>query len=117
MHNYRKIYVFENQDGNVKIGVSGEPEKRKKAIQNQTGYLITRMYTTNNCFNPFDIEKALHKKYENRKVFGEWYSANYDDVIYDLDSLFQEKAKLEDDIPKSEFNIMEYFHPEVFRKE
>lgn len=117
MHNYRKIYVFENQDGNVKIGVSGEPEKRKKAIQNQTGYTITRTYATEDCFNPFDIEKVLHKKYESKKVFGEWFAVNYDNVIRDLDSLFQEKAKLEDDTPKSDFNLFKYFHPEVFGEE
>lgn len=115
MHKYRKLYVIENQDGNVKIGVSGNPSQRVKAIKNQTGYKICRVYETENCYNPFEMEKEILKRYENKKIYGEWIEEKFDKIVSDLKIIFNDSAVLEDNTPEySADALFRYFHPEDF---
>lgn len=116
MHKYRKLYIIENNEGDVKIGVGGNPEQRKKAIQSQTGYKITRMYETEDCYNPYEIKKKILQKYEKRNLFGEWFAVGFDEMVSTLKKLFAEMAELEDKAPQ-EYDVdvfARYFHPEDF---
>lgn len=116
MHKYRKLYVIENHEGDVKIGVGGNPEQRKNTIQSQMGCKITRMYETENCYNPYELKKIILKQYEKRNLFGEWFAVDFDKMVSTLKKVFDETAELEDKSPDShdvDF-LARYFHPEDF---
>lgn len=119
MHKYRKVYIIENPEGDVKIGVGGNPEQRKKAIEGQMGYKITRMYETKDCYNPYEVKKKVLKQYESRNLFGEWFAVSFDDMVSTLKKTFSEIAELEDNSPQGhgvDF-FARYFHPEDFENE
>lgn len=119
MHKYRKLYVMENNIGDVKIGIGGDPEQRKKAIQNQTGYKITKLYETKDCYNPYKIKQKIIKQYEKRKLFGGWFAVGFDEMVLTLKEVFAEMAELEDRSPEGygvDF-FARYFHPEDFEDE
>lgn len=116
MHKYRKLYVIENQEGDVKIGVGGNPEQRKRTIQSQMGCKITRIYETEDCYNPYEIKKIILKQYEKRNLFGEWFAVDFDEMVFSLKQIFNEKAELEDKFPdRHDVDFFaRYFHPEDF---
>ena len=110
----KKIYVLENQDGNIKIGVSKNVDSRVKAIKNQTGYTILNVFSTVECFNPFELEKIIHEELKDKKIFGEWFNVKFDIGKSVAIRVFNENAKLHDDRKKSDFDFAKYFHPELF---
>ena len=110
----KKIYVIENQDGNIKIGVSRDVDSRVKAIKNQTGYMILNVFSTDECFNPFELERMIHEEFKDKKIFGEWFNSDFETGKSVVIKIFNENAKLNDDREKSDFNFAKYFHPELF---
>ena len=114
MSSGKKIYVLENQDGNIKIGVSKNVDSRVKAIKNQTGYTILNVFSTVECFNPFELEKMIHEELKDKKIFGEWFNVKFDIGKSVAIRVFNENAKLHDDRKKSDFDFAKYFHPELF---
>lgn len=116
MHKYRKIYVIETHNGDVKIGVGGKPEQRKKVIESQSGCQVIKLYETENCYNPYEIKKKILKKYEKRNLFGDWFAVDFDEMVTTLKDIFSEMAELEDSSP-SKYGVdflARYFHPEDF---
>lgn len=119
MHKYRKLYIIENQNGDVKIGVGANPEQRKKVIESQMGCRITRMYETEDCYNPYEVKKVILKHYEKRNLFGEWFAVDFNDMVSTLKKAFDDIAELEDSSPVGygvDF-FARYFHPENFENE
>lgn len=60
----QRVYVMEC-DGFVKIGVSGNVERRAKQIP----YKVRRIYASEFLSNPFDIEREMHR---HVKLIKEW---------------------------------------------
>lgn len=58
----QRVYVMEC-DGFVKIGVSGNVERRAKQIP----YKVRRIYASEFLSNPFDIEREMHRHYCNHR--------------------------------------------------
>lgn len=75
-------YILYNSSNNLyKIGKSKDIATRIKSIQNGLGCDLRLVYLNNT-----DIEKLLHKLYEDNKVHNEWFKLNNDDLnlIHDL---------------------------------
>jgi predicted GIY-YIG superfamily endonuclease len=107
----KRVYVIENQKGEVKIGVSNNVEVRIKAIQNQTGYKIVSTYFTDICFNPFDVEKEIQNAFEEQKVFGEWFLVSFKNAVKETKEAFRRKALLEAlKTSRPYIDLFEYFH-------
>lgn len=107
----KRVYVIENQKGEVKIGVSNNVDVRIKAIQNQTGYKITNTYFTDICFNPFEIEKEIQNAFEKSKVFGEWFSISFKDAVKETKRVFGQKALFKElKASRNNIDLFEYFH-------
>lgn len=107
----KRVYVVENQKGEVKIGVSNNVDVRIKAIQNQTGYKITNTYFTDICFNPFEVEKEIQNMFEKQKVFGEWFFIPFKNAVEATKEVFHQKALLEEvKTSRSGIDLFEYFH-------
>lgn len=71
-----KLYVMRTT-GFVKVGVTSQPiEKRVRAVQTGTPTPIfyVSYFIVNSRERAFAIEKAIHKKLQRRRTYGEWFS-------------------------------------------
>ena len=89
----RYLYlVLDNAHNVAKLGVSNNPERRLKDIQTGYPYQLTLAIAIL-CKNPFKVESALHKKFADCKLKGEWFTYSsltkltLQDII-DLDNSF-----------------------------
>ena len=65
----RKIYVISNGTY-VKIGVSQDPDFRCRTLQTGSPKPLELVYT---AFGGFDIEREIHGRLQDHRVFGEWF--------------------------------------------
>lgn len=86
------IYALEMSDGTIKIGVSGNLQRRILQIQSETKLLVNRFYNTD--FAPVDlalqIEKACHEKFAPACVNGEFFNITFEMACDELDSYADE---------------------------
>ncbi len=75
-----KIYVYLMEDlrnGLFKIGQSQTPEKREKTLQSEVPETALRFYIPAHD----TAEKELHELFAEKRVRGEWFGFNPDDVM------------------------------------
>ncbi|WP_241610280.1 GIY-YIG nuclease family protein [Rosenbergiella epipactidis] len=70
------IYYIQNvATGNVKIGISQNPEERRKHLQTGCdGELV--IVAVKKAENRFKDEKLIHDKFKSEKIHGEWFSSS-----------------------------------------
>lgn len=73
-----KIYIMECA-GKYKIGVSKNVEKRCKQLNNRP-FKVNIVYQSENMEDAYGIEEALHEIYEDKKIEGEWFNLDKEDV-------------------------------------
>ena len=73
--------MYDSSNGYYKIGISNQPEYREKTLQSEKP-TIEKI-----CAKAFPnraiaraIESALHKTYESKRIRGEWFSLDIDDI-------------------------------------
>lgn len=72
---YEKTYIMHDPITNLyKIGKSRNPKFREKTLCSQTPQIF--LFAVCN----YNIEKELHKKYAHKRVRGEWFKLNNDDL-------------------------------------
>lgn len=93
------VYIIKNTEtGRIKVGVGGDPEKRLKQLQTGNDCSLELVYTSFLCSNAFDLESAVHEKFQNHLVRGEWFDLPAAEVIKFLDTC---KFKLSVDFQSS----------------
>lgn len=90
-----RIYVMQNSQGYVKIGVSVNPEHRAKSLQTGSCYQIVELFFTGPCYNAYYLEKLAHDYFRGVKVYGEWYNCSFDEAKNLVSILYQNGAQLE----------------------
>ena len=77
------VYLMYDRSNNYfKIGISNNPEYRERTLQSEKPTiekLCAKEYPNRAIASA--IENALHKTYENKRLRGEWFSLDADDVI------------------------------------
>jgi hypothetical protein len=69
------VYVIRNTGtGSVKIGVSRDPAERLKQLQTGSDAQL-ELVAVKRTANAFAEEAALHRKHGERRLCGEWFSA------------------------------------------
>ena len=72
----RYVYVMEDSDGNLKIGISNNPERRLTEIQAANAKPV-RIVAVKECKKrKYQDEVELHNKCEEHRIHGEWYRAS-----------------------------------------
>ena len=77
-----QTYVYLMRDkssGLIKIGRSINPKQRERTLIAEKS-TIQRIYTSPLCLRQH--EKHLHKKFESKRVRGEWFNLDQEDVKY-----------------------------------
>jgi prophage antirepressor-like protein len=71
-----KTYIMYDENSNLyKIGVSKNPKQRESTLSSQIPKIKIILFLDRN------IEKLLHKLFENKRVRGEWFKLDSDDII------------------------------------
>lgn len=75
------VYLVRSEGGYYKIGRTKNPANRIKTFKVKLPFEIeyVAIIQTNDMYA---LEKELHKKYKPKKVNGEWFSLNDDDLNY-----------------------------------
>lgn len=71
----QRLYLMENAFGMSKIGISTNPERRRRQLENAAGvpvYLIKCWRTTEET--AYKVEQDLHVAFSRRRMGGEWFS-------------------------------------------
>lgn len=94
--NFKRIYVLKSSNGNVKIGVSADVEKRKNYFKSVSGYEIVDYRFSKPCSNAFLIEKSVHKHFESCRLEGEWFSCGFEEALAYVECMFADFARFEE---------------------
>jgi predicted GIY-YIG superfamily endonuclease len=73
MSKKKLVYVAKREDEKVKIGITSDIERRKKELENQSGFKIYEIYLSEVCSNASQIESSLHRLLKTKRVKGEWF--------------------------------------------
>ena len=65
--------------GKVKIGKSDSPQARLKTLQTGNPNKL-EIHGVVPCDNAFGLETTLHNKYNSRRLNGEWFTMNKDEI-------------------------------------
>lgn len=91
------VYFIKGQRGNIKIGVSRNPQERLDALQvgHAAKLKILEQFPFESRMQAFDMEAQLHRRYRRHRLRGEWFK--YDMYLEFTGRLakIQEKRKKE----------------------
>jgi phage regulator Rha-like protein len=76
----KHIYIIKNENNLYKIGVAKNVNKRINAIKTQSAHKIQVIFISKQIYNALKIESVIHKKYKLKRIIGEWFELNEDDV-------------------------------------
>ena len=66
-----------------KIGVSDNPVRRCEAIGTSSGFKLTLAFAITPMigdYNPAWLEENIHKYFAKKRIHGEWFDLNYEDL-------------------------------------
>ena len=74
MRGEQRLYLMASDDGLFKVGISDNPERRRRQIQNTSGrrVKILKCWTTHDV-HARKVEQAIHRQYARRRMYGEWF--------------------------------------------
>ena len=72
------LYLMQS-GGLYKIGISNDPERRRRELQNQSGRATTIVCTWW-AERPEDVEAALHRHFGAKRQYGEWFRLTAEDA-------------------------------------
>lgn len=83
----QQLYIIKNEiTGKIKIGVSNNVSTRIRQLECASGCSLKLLYTLPYSDNVFEIEQYLHKKFENYRSIGEWFTVDVRDVINEAEN-------------------------------
>ena len=86
------IYLF-RVDKYYKIGLSGQPGRRYSSIATSVPFPVERVHQFR-CWYVSDVEAALHQRFKDKRLNGEWFELSKEDVrgfeSLDSDNIYQE---------------------------
>lgn len=72
----QKLYLMENDFGLIKIGISKDPTRRCRELQNASGTevkILNEFKVPAMCGSSYELEQSLHKQFKNLRKKGEWF--------------------------------------------
>ena len=86
------VYVMQDADSRIKVGISVDPEKRLKTIQTGQGRKVSliREYPYPDERSAFAVESSLHRRLSRFRMMGEWFSP---EALSRLDSIMETESR------------------------
>lgn len=112
------VYLMKNAFGLYKIGVSNDPEYRRRSIECNSGVPteLVKFWSVDNRKEAFALETYLHKQYKDCRTHGEWFNLETDDapdrVNTEIDFYFSD-ARLREKYPIRFTDITDHWKPDT----
>ncbi len=74
----KHIYVIENSEHRVKIGISKNVKQRFRTLETQSSYEIINSFYTDKCSNSRELESQCHKHFKDFRICGEWFNIPFE---------------------------------------
>lgn len=88
----KRVYIIKHPDGYYKIGISKDPRKRVKKLQNGCPKQLV-LWATLRCTYPTNsVETDLHKQFSESHVRNEWFDLSEEQIT----AAVEERLKDED---------------------
>ena len=94
LNDIKFLYALEADDHTVKIGVTNNIHRRRNQISCVSGKKFINEFTTDLCYNAYDVEKILKKTLKEYNLSGEWFSLDYESIKKIIIKLFAEYAQI-----------------------
>ena len=82
-----RVYVFENELGRLKIGVSSDVGRRVDSIHRHSGVDVKVVYMTPYVVNAYELEKDCHNRFKDYNIYYEWFDLDLLDIVGYLSTL------------------------------
>lgn len=97
------VYLIGQRHGPVKIGFSGDPEKRRRSLQCGSFFRLAVLYRlpVPNWWRGYGIEQAVLSAFAHRRLNGEWLNLDLEegidaiDMVVSTEAHFRERARAE----------------------
>ena len=77
----RYVYAAQDQDGNLKIGISNNPERRLKELNIGNACKLKLVYIKEASLPGYQDETLLHQAAIQRRIKGEWFKKEAIEVL------------------------------------
>lgn len=91
----KRIYIIENENGMIKIGISQEVENRINVLANQGGFKVVNIYSTKPCSNSYELKHYIHEQLNSYRIRGEWFRISFGDAVKQVSKIYAEMAHFE----------------------
>lgn len=92
----KHLYVLESSTHLVKIGVTANYPARKRTLETQSGFFMTREAVTVPISNYSQFESLVHKHFSDDWELGEWFHAPFEAVTEYIKHIFSSLAEFEE---------------------
>jgi hypothetical protein len=75
------LYIIQSEEGPVKIGISINPDHRIASIETGSGRYIVRQFVSPAIPAYDELEKEMHRHYQDKRLRGEWFSIDYQEAV------------------------------------
>lgn len=75
------VYVIKSPTGAYKIGRTIDPDNRLKTFSVKLPFEVEYLYVIPTC-DPRGLEGELHNKFKDKRINGEWFSLDDDDLAF-----------------------------------
>ena len=116
INNAKVVYIISDNEGNLKIGVTKDYEKRIKVLENTSGRKIVNKFKTPYCSNAYEIETKLLNVYSSKRLKGEWFKCDFNEVVNRTVSIFLEISKRDTNL-KPKINLFDAIEKSFSKKE
>lgn len=74
------VYVISDGHGNYKIGLADNPESRRGELQTGNPFPLQIIFQKL-LHNAIHTERSLHEQWSHKRLNGEWFELNDDDLV------------------------------------
>lgn len=87
------LYILEMSSNLVKIGVTNNLDKRIKTLQNSSGFVVSRQYSTGllQSDRVFQLESILHNEFKDYRKEGEYFDIEFELVVNKLNKILNKE--------------------------
>ena len=91
--NSKYLYILEMSSNLVKIGVTNNLDKRIKTLQNSSGFVVSRQYSTGllQSDKVFQLESILHNEFKDYRKEGEYFDIEFELVVNKLNKILNKE--------------------------
>ena len=89
------IYVAEQRENIVKVGMSSDVEQRVHFLERTGGFTAKRLITYGPISNGYEVEGAIHKQLKDYRAIGEWFSISFETASAIAKRIFDEVGTTE----------------------